>query len=91
MTAKLKLKSAAEATMSRYDVEFTDTFGGQANYAWVQRFTVEAKDFKQAVTKAKQERYNAPIPRHKPEDYGDMVRIDIIGACVCAFITESED
>ena len=26
--------------MFRYDVEYTDTFGGEANYSWVKRATV---------------------------------------------------
>ena len=69
-----------------YNVEFTDTFGGVANYCWVNRFTVEATNIKQAITKAKQHRYYAPIPKHALSDYGDSVRIDIKGECVCAFI-----
>lgn len=77
--------------MSKFNVEFTDTFGGEANYCWVNRFQVEAKDIRQAITKAKQERYHAPVPRHRTSDYGDMVRIDIVGECVCAFITYADD
>ena len=26
--------------MNRYNVEYTDTFGGQANYCWVRRATI---------------------------------------------------
>lgn len=26
--------------MNKYDVEYTDTFGGDANYAWVRRATI---------------------------------------------------
>lgn len=77
--------------MSKFNVEFTDTFGGEANYCWVNRFQVEAKDIRQAITKAKQERYHAPVPRHRTSDYGDMVRIDIVGECVCAFITYADE
>ena len=39
-----------------YDLELTDTFGGQANYAWVQRKTIELPDTasdRQVVTAAK--------------------------------------
>lgn len=28
----------------KYDVEYTDTFGGEANYSWVRRATFEAPD-----------------------------------------------
>lgn len=27
--------------MATYDVEVTDTFGGEANYCWVRRYTVD--------------------------------------------------
>ena len=28
----------------QYQVEYTDTFGGEANYSWVRRATIEAPD-----------------------------------------------
>lgn len=71
-----------------YSVEFTDTFGGEANYCWVERFEVTAPNMQSAITKAKQHRYYSPIPRHKTSNYGDMIRIDIINDNVCAFIEE---
>lgn len=27
----------------RYDVEYTDTFGGEANYCWCKRLSIEAE------------------------------------------------
>ena len=30
--------------MARYEVEYTDTFGGEANYAWVNRATIVMPD-----------------------------------------------
>lgn len=76
--------------LKRYDVEFTDTFGAEANYAWVERFNVDACNSTHAITLAKQHRYRSPVPRHTKSDYGDMVRIDIVGSCVCAFIKLAE-
>lgn len=79
-------------------VEFTDTYGGEANYCWVDRYKVSARDLKHAITKAKQARYhgmnpftNRPLPRHTLSDFGDMLRIDMNGSPVCAFVTEWED
>lgn len=70
-----------------YAVEFTDTFGGEANYCWSQRFTVRAANITQAITRAKQHRYNAPLPRHKLSLYdNDEARIDLVKSPVCAFI-----
>ncbi len=80
----------AEQTQNQnlYVIEFTDTFGGEANYCWCQRFTVRAADIKQAITRAKQHRYNAPVPRHRLRLYNnDEARIDLISAAICAFIT----
>lgn len=28
--------------LATFDVEYTDTFGGEANYCWVRRYTIEA-------------------------------------------------
>lgn len=81
MTAKTE-----KQPLDLYAVEFTDTFAGEANYCWVERFTVRAANTRQAITRAKQRRYSSPVPVHTASDYGDMVRIDIKGAAVCAFI-----
>lgn len=70
-----------------YTVEFTDTYGGEANYCWVNRFTVRAASINQAITIAKKHRYCTPLPRHTLSLYDNMTaRIDIKGAAVCAFI-----
>lgn len=74
------------ATLDLYAVEFTDTFGGGANYCWREAFTVRAKNMNQAITLAKKRRYHSPLPRHTRSDYGEQTRIDIKNACVCAFI-----
>ena len=77
--------------MKKYMVEFTDTFAGEANYCWTNRFEVTAKSMQQAITKAKQLRYYSPLPKHKTSDYGDMIRIDMVGQNVCAFCTYLEE
>jgi hypothetical protein len=83
--ATLQLKQ--ENPLQLYAVEFTDTFGGDANYCWRQAFAVWAPNIKQAITRAKQHRYNAPLPHHRLSyQDSDSARIDINGACVCAFI-----
>ena len=67
-------------------VEFTDTFGGEANYCWVKRYKVHATSLKRALTLAKREFFNG-MPAHKKADYGDMLRADFTGMCICAFVT----
>lgn len=76
--------------MQKYDIQWTDTFGGEANYCWVENSTIEAKSLQGAIRKAKAARYHSPVPRHKVTiDTGDLIRIDIVGANVCCFIAES--
>lgn len=73
--------------MSFYYIEITDTFGGEANYTWVRRYTTEAKSPRGAMQK---------LSRHyggtwrKDWDDGLTVRYNQQGACVCAFV-ESYD
>jgi hypothetical protein len=38
-----------------YDVEWTDTFGGEANYCWVKRLRVKANSHKHAMQIARKE------------------------------------
>jgi hypothetical protein len=78
--------------LNRYKIEWTDTLGGEANYCWVNRSIIEAKNIRQAITKAKKDRYYSPLPRHTLSDYGsDSARIDIINAAVCCFIDWTDE
>lgn len=38
-----------------YDYEYTDTFGGEANYSWVHRGTVQASNISLAARRARKE------------------------------------
>lgn len=72
----------------KYYIEMTDTFGGEANYCWVNRFTCEAKSMKAALTKVKKEVYlSAANVRHTTSNYGDMLRADVKRDCVVFFVS----
>lgn len=74
---------------NKYFVEMTDTFGGEANYCWVNRFVVEASSFMGAIRKvAKYTGYSGRIK--KTMDCGDFVRHDVKGAAIC-FMTSWAD
>ena len=69
--------------MNIYQIEVTDTFGGEPNYSWVKRYTVKASTMRGAISKlARREgggfRFN----------YGDcdQSRYNLRGAAVCAFV-----
>ena len=69
-------------------VEETDTYGGESNYAWVNRFSVQVKrDTTRAIVRAvnKQLGYR----RIKSNNYGDMIEIRPRGICRVAFVTFS--
>jgi hypothetical protein len=36
--------------MYTYNAEITDLFGGNANYGWVRRYEIKAKNFRGAIT-----------------------------------------
>lgn len=77
---------------TKYFIEMTDTFGGEANYAWVNRFTVEAANMRQALTKVKKHVYRNPSNvRHTVSDYGDQLRADVKKDCVVFFVSEYSD
>jgi hypothetical protein len=73
--------------MLTYKVEVTDTFGGDANFAWVRRYEVQAADMTGA----------ADIMREREGgeweidwDFGGDTRYNMKDACICCFINEQE-
>lgn len=72
------------APLTTYNVEITDTFGGEANYCWVRRFQVKARTALGAIRKVGQYSWR------KAWDDGDTVRYNARGACVCCFVTPGE-
>ena len=69
-----------------YKAEMTDTFGGEANYCWVRRAEMpEAKTILAAVRQAKKA-FDIVGARCRRSDYGDEVRLDIVGACIVVFV-----
>ena len=62
-------------------IELTDTFGREANYCWVKRYTLESADKltdRQIIRRAKA--LAGVNCRHKKSDYGDMIRLDFAPA-----------
>lgn len=76
-------------TPTRYTIEITDLFGGEANYSWVKRFDVQARSFRGAAQHLARN-YGAAGWR-KTVECGDYCQYVRKGGCVTAFITERED
>jgi len=76
----------------KFQAELTDTFGGEANYSWVERRewigSREDSDAK-LIRKAKKEL--GITGRHKKEDWGDTIALRFSGANVILFINHLED
>ena len=76
-----------------YQVEFTDTFGGEANYCWAKRYLVKAKSQSGAIRAAKKEFFTNPgKATHKIDmDSGDMRRYKFNNMNICAFVTWADE
>lgn len=76
--------AAKPVESEEFYVEVTDTYGDEANYAWVRRYRVRAASQRGAITKvARLTGYRF----RKSYDTGDVARYDARHACVCGFVT----
>ena len=73
---------------STFKIEVTDTYGGEANYSWVRRYTVKAKSFRGAIN-ALARQYGSGW--RIDCNYGDMARYNMQGATICAFVEYSDE
>lgn len=74
----------------KLNIEVTDTFGGEANYSWVRRFTAELPDNatqRQIVRKAKHMADWCVGAKHQVNNYGDILEIRPYGVCQVMFVT----
>lgn len=69
-----------------WDFEYTDTFGGQANYCWVKRGTVKAQTELSAVRRVKSELGLTGVSC-KRSDYGDTLELVPRGSTTVVFIS----
>jgi hypothetical protein len=72
---------------NQYYVEHTDTYGGEANYCWVDRFLVTASTMRGAIRKVSKE---TGYPAKMENNYGDMRRYNVPGCCMCYFVSYAE-
>jgi hypothetical protein len=74
-------------------IELTDTFGGEANYAWVTRVKVAANNLRHAVRKFSKDAGFTGRVRHDysiPDELGTE-RYIIRGAAMCFFASAWSD
>lgn len=76
-----------------WNIEVTDTYGGEANYCWVRRYTIPSKKDEtdlQVIRRAKKAAGLTGV-RCRSQNYGDSWRLDICGAAICMFVNWVED
>ena len=78
----------AQLPGSFYDYEYTDTFGGEANYCWVKRGTIYTTA-SNPVTAVKKALGLNGVPC-KRLDMGGMIELRPYGYCTVCFITWHE-
>lgn len=72
-------------TKKTYHIEVTDTFGGEANYTWVKKFTYKASSFLGAIRMLAREHGSG----WKDVGYcGECQQYNLKNACITCFITE---
>jgi hypothetical protein len=71
-----------------WSFELTDTFGGEANYAWVKRGTIKASTPSGAIRAAK--RALGITARHTADIYSDLLSLRFRDACIVLFLTPSD-
>ena len=75
--------------MCKYSIEMTDTFGGEANYSWLRTACIEAPcdaSSKLLIRRAKKA-LGISAPHKPPQDFGDMIRLDLRHHPICIFIS----
>lgn len=73
----------------QFDVEYTDTFGGEANYSWVKRWAFEAEpNAPDAELKRKAKRVSDMTGvRGSWQTIGEMLEFRPSGSCTVLFVT----
>lgn len=73
----------------KFSVEYTDTFAGEANYAWARRATIEAPENISDIAimrRAKKELGLSGV-RGRREIWGETIVFRPCGACTILFIS----
>ena len=74
--------------MFAFNVELTDTFGGESNYALVKRAELSSrKDTRLSIVRKAKEWAGYTGLHCKVEDFGDVIKIIPRGTCHVMFIT----
>jgi len=73
----------------KVELEFTDTIGGDANYSWVNRDTIEVLEniSNSSLIKIAKKQMGIDLRHKTPIDAGDFIRLDFYKSNTVLFIT----
>ena len=74
--------------MKKFNIEYTDTFGGEVNYAWVRRTTIAARTERGAIRAAKFWAGLTGVRCVKWECSDGTIDLRPVGSCTVLFIEE---
>ena len=82
-------ETAADPNIFTVSYEYTDTFGGEANYSWVKRgeYQESHKTPDALIVKAVKARVGLTGVRCKRAHHGDMIELRPYGSATVLFIT----
>jgi hypothetical protein len=65
------------------------TYGGESNYSWVRRATIQAEDWRKTATVMRRAKKAVGISglRGKTYDYGDLIEFRPYGMATVLFVT----
>lgn len=74
--------------MNKFTVEYTDTFGGEANYCWVKRdsFLLESNCATALVKRFAKDLMGLKGVKGRWDDYGDSYAFRPYGSCTVLFV-----
>ncbi len=77
--------------MAKFTAEYTDTFGGEANYCWVRRTTFDVKtNTNRAILRKAKALMGLSGVRGRTEDWSDTLVFKPYGSCTVLFVTYTE-
>ena len=78
--------------MIKVNYEHTDTFGGESNYSWVNRGTIELPEgtSDRSIVRAVKAALGMTGARCTKSSYGDLIELRPRGVCHVIFITFGE-
>lgn len=74
--------------MTKFEFEHTDTFGGEANYCWARRETIEVKENVSDLSLVRRAKSWAGLTgiKCRKENMGDSIALYPVGLCQVVFI-----